>query len=86
MEFLYVMSNGKEPNACRVEDNFIDVVPIEAVAHFRFYFMPKKNSRTEEWQLVTGATITTVDGKEFELTGGTARRLYAKVENTMLKI
>ena len=86
MEFLNVMSHGKEPHACRVEDNFIEVVPIEAVAHIRFEFLPKKNSRTEEWQLVTGATITTVNGKEFELTGGTARRLYAKVENAMLKI
>ena len=86
MEFLNVMTNGKEPHACRVEDNFIDVVPIEAVAHIRFEFLPKKNSRTEEWQLVTGAKITTVDGSEFELSGGTARRLYAKVENTMLKI
>ena len=86
MEFLNVKSQGKEPHACRVEDNFIDVVPIEAVAHFRFYFQSKKNSRTDEWQLVTGATITTVDGKEFELSGGTARRLYAKVENTMFKV
>ncbi len=86
MEFLNVMSHGKEPHACRVEDNFIEVVPIEAVAHIRFDFLPKKNSRTEEWQLVTGATITTVDGSEFELSGGTARRLYAKVENAMLKI
>ena len=86
MEFLNVKSQGKEPHACRVENNYIEVVPIEAVAHIRFYFMPKKNSRTEEWQLVTGATITTVDGKEFELSGGTARRLYAKVENSMLKI
>ena len=86
MEFLNVMTNGKEPHACRVEDNFIEVVPLEAVASIRFDFLPKKNSRTEEWQLVTGAKITTVDGKEFELTGGTARRLYAKVENAMLKI
>ena len=86
MEFLNVMTNGKEPHACRVEDNFIEVVPIEAVAHIRFDFLPKKNSRTEEWQLVTGATITTVNGSEFELSGGTARRLYAKVENAMLKI
>jgi hypothetical protein len=86
MEFLNVMSHGKEPHACRVEDNFIEVVPIEAVAHIRFEFLPKKSSRTEEWQLVTGAKITTVDGSEFELSGGTARRLYAKVENAMLKI
>ena len=86
MEFLYVMSQGKEPNACRVEDNFIEVVPIEAVAHIRFEFLPKKYSKTAEWQLVTGATITTVDGKEFALNGGTARRLYAKVENTMFKV
>ena len=86
MEFLNVMTNGKEPHACRVEDNYLVVVPLEAVAHIRFEFLPKKNSRTEEWQLVTGATITTVDGSEFELSGGTARRLYAKVENTMFKI
>ena len=86
MEFLNVKSQGKDPHACRVEDNFIEVVPIEAVAHIRFNFLPKKNSRTEEWQLVTGAKITTVNGSEFELSGGTARRLYAKVENTMLKI
>ena len=86
MEFLNVMSQGKEPHACRVEDNFIEVVPIEAVAHIRFEFLPKKSSRTEEWQLVTGATITTVAGTVFELSAGTARRLYAKVENTMLKI
>ena len=86
MEFLNVMTNGKEPHACRVEDNYLVVVPLEAVASIRFDFLPKKNSRTEEWQLVTGATITTVDGKEFALNGGTARRLYAKVENTMLKI
>lgn len=86
MEFLYVMKDGKEPQSCRVEDNCIDVVPIEAVAHIRFYFQTKKNSKTEEWQLVTGATITTADGKEFALNGGTARRLYAKVENTMFKV
>ena len=86
MEFLNVMSQGKEPHACRVEDNYLVVVPLEAVASIRFDFMPKKNSRTEEWQLVTGATITTVDGKEFALNGGTARRLYAKVENTMFKV
>ena len=86
MEFLNVMSQGKEPHACRVENNFIEVVPIEAVAHIRFEFLPPKNSRTEEWQLVKGAKITTVDGREFELSGGTARRLYAKVENTMFKI
>ena len=86
MEFLNVKSQGKEPHACRVEDNYLVVVPLEAVASIRFDFMPKKNSRTEEWQLVTGATITTVNGSEFELNGGTARRLYAKVENAMLKI
>jgi len=86
MEFLNVKSQGKEPHACRVEDNYLVVVPLEAVASIRFDFMPKKNSRTEEWQLVTGATITTVDGKEFALNGGTARRLYAKVENTMFKV
>lgn len=86
MEFLNVMSQGKEPHACRVENNFIEVVPIEAVAHIRFDFLPPKNSRTEEWQLVKGAKITTVDGREFDLSGGTARRLYAKVENTMFKI
>ena len=86
MEFLNVKSQGKEPHACRVEDNYLVVVPLEAVASIRFDFLPKKSSKTEEWQLVTGATITTVDGKEFELSGGTARRLYAKVENTMLKI
>ena len=86
MEFLNVKSQGKEPHACRVENNFIEVVPLEAVAHCRFDFLPKKNSKTEEWQLVTGAKITTVDGKEFELNGGTARRLYAKIENLMLKI
>ena len=86
MEFLNVMTNGKEPHACRVEDNYLVVVPLEAVASIRFDFLPKKNSRTEEWQLVTGATITTVDGKEFALNGGTARRLYAKVENAMFKI
>jgi hypothetical protein len=86
MEFMNVKSLGKDPYACRVEDNFIEVVPIEAVAHIRFEFLPKKSSRTEEWQLVTGAKITTVNGSEFELSGGTARRLYAKVENAMLKI
>ena len=86
MEFLYVMAQGKEPHACRVEDNFIDVVPIEAVAHIRFYFQSKKNSKTEEWQLVTGAKISTADGMTYELTPGTARRLYAKVENTMFKV
>ena len=86
MEFLNVMSQGKEPHACRVENNYLVVVPIESVASIRFEFLPPKNSRTEEWQLVKGAKITTVDGKEFELTGGTARRLYAKVENTMFKI
>ena len=86
MEFLNVKSQGKEPHACRVENNYLVVVPLEAVASIRFDFMPKKNSRTEDWQLVTGATITTVDGKEFALNGGTARRLYAKVENTMFKV
>ena len=86
MEFLNVMAQGKEPHACRVENNYIEVVPIEAVAHIRFDFLPKKNSRSEEWQLVTGAKITTVNGSEFELSGGTARRLYAKVENTMFKV
>ena len=86
MEFLNVMSQGKEPHACRVENNYLVVVPLEAVASIRFDFLPKKSSKTEEWQLVTGAKITTVNGSEFELSGGTARRLYAKVENSMLKI
>lgn len=86
MEFLNVKSQGKDPHACRVENNFIEVVNVEAIASMRFEFLPRKNSKTEEWQLVTGAKVTTINGTEFELSGGTARRLYAKVENTMLKI
>ena len=86
MEFLNVMVGGKEPHACRVEENFIEVVPLEAVVYIHFDFLPKKNSKTEDWQLVKGAKISTADGLTYDLTPGTARRLYAKVENTMLKI
>ncbi|MBR4573022.1 MAG: hypothetical protein IKO28_06385 [Prevotella sp.] len=86
MEFLNVKSLGKEPYACRVEDNFIEVVPLEAAVHIRFEFLPKKNPKTADWELVTGAIITTWGGYKYHIPGGTARRLYAKVENSMLKI
>lgn len=96
MEFINVRYEGKDPFDSQRELGVLMVMPLSSVESVRFLFdkeksVPKKKKLSPhaypvDFESVIGGEVKTTTGCLYELSVGTARRLYTKICNNGLSI